>query len=136
MIPVAGMARLPRPNPVQDEWSKAMYWQQIEDWFDHRPDFLITLYAPYANEVDNVSFCALVEHELYHCALKTITNKGKPIWGIKGHDVEEFVGIVERYGAGAAAGKTLDLIAASRRKPLIGQAEAAAVCGTCMRLVA
>jgi hypothetical protein len=136
MRDVVGMAELTKPKPMENKWEKARKAVQLRDWFTEIPDFLITLYAPYAHECDHYSFCALVEHELYHCALKTITSKGMPIWGILGHDVEEFVGVTARYGTGASAGKTRDLVNAANRKPLIGAAEIAGVCGTCLRLAA
>jgi hypothetical protein len=44
---------------------------------------------------------------------------GLPVFGMIGHDVEEFVGIVRRYGAGSAAGRTRDLVAAAKKKPEI-----------------
>jgi hypothetical protein len=142
MLPVVGTAELTKPKPMLSKWEKARQRAQLRGWFavDDNPapipDFLITLYAPYAHRVDNATFCALVEHELYHCALKYITQKGMPVWGIRRHDVEEFVGIVERYGVGAAAGKTAELVEASRRKPLIAPAHIDGVCGTCLRLAA
>lgn len=49
---------------------------------------------------------ALVDHELSHCAQATtedgetpkFTRDGDPVWTIKGHDLEEFCGVVERNG--------------------------------------
>jgi hypothetical protein len=140
---VVGTAELSRPKPMMGQWEKARYRAQFRGWFppeEHAewrmPDFLITLYAPFAAQADNATFCAVVEHELYHCALKRITDRGVPIWAIRGHDVEEFVGIVARYGVGAAAGKTVELVEASKKRPLIAPAQIDGVCGTCLRLVA
>lgn len=136
MLPVVGQMKLCRPNPMQDDWAKARELMQLRGWFDHVPDFMMTLYAPYLVEADNATFCAVIEHELYHARLKFITRKGKPIWGIIGHDVEEFVGVTARYGVGASAGRTRDLVEAARKKPLIGEADLRAMCGTCLRLAA
>ncbi|WP_186108724.1 putative metallopeptidase [Burkholderia gladioli] len=120
-------------------WQRARQEQQLAEWFGHVPAFLITLDAHYARECSDLQFCALVEHELMHIAQKTdefgapaFTKDGFPKLGIRGHDVEEFVGIVRRYGAGSAAGDTAKLIDAARRAPEVGHADIARACGTCM----
>lgn len=51
-----------------------------------------------------------------------------PKLGIRGHDVEEFVGIVRRYGAG----DTAKFVAAAQRAPEVGHADIARACGTCI----
>jgi hypothetical protein len=134
---VVGMAELTKPHPALGKWQKARIEYQLAGWFEDVPDFLITLDAKYAATCDNANFCSLVEHELYHCALKGFTMKGAPIWAIKGHDVEEHVGIVARYGAGNAAGDTMRLVEAAK-KPLIARAQIDWACGTkdCMPLAA
>lgn len=135
--PVVGQAELTKPKPMQGRWEKAARQVQLRNWFgDPLPEFLITLYAPYAAECDNAAWCALVEHEMYHCRLLGFTSKGIPMWTLVGHDVEEHVGIVARYGPGAAAGQTLALVEAARRKPLIARARIDGVCGNCLRLAA
>jgi Putative phage metallopeptidase len=139
MLPVVGTAELTRPKPMQSAWEKARWQYQLRQWFDAEvPNFLITLYAPYVGTCEHATFCAICEHELYHCRLKEVTRRGVPIWGIYGHDVEEHVGVVARYGVGAAAGKTRELVAAAKRKPLIAPAHIAGVCGTekCLKLAA
>jgi hypothetical protein len=136
---IVGTAELGEPRASQGKWAKAQQEYQIRQWFGGIPDFKIIIYAPYAAEVDDVSFCSLVEHELYHCAQavdefgspKFSRTTGMPVYAMKGHDVEEFVGIVKRYGAGAAAGETTALIEAANRVPEIGAAKVAAACGTC-----
>jgi hypothetical protein len=70
--------------------------EQMKDWFGCLPDFLVTVDVV-SGTFDDASFCALVEHELYHCAQATDAfgypkfhrDSGDPIWGIRGHDVEE-----------------------------------------------
>ncbi len=133
MMPVSGQAQLVRPHPALSKWDKERQAYQLRQWFGREPDFVITLYAPYAAEADHWSFCALVEHELLHCSLRGYSREGKPLWAIKGHDVEEHVEIVERYGVGAAAGRTKDLVAAAKKKPTVGRAQVSAVCGTCLK---
>lgn len=138
---VAGMVELPKPHPALGKWSKARTEFQMRRWFgDIERDFLITLDAVYCAGASDLDFCALVEHELYHCAQKIEDGvpafnrrTGMPNFAIKGHDVEEFVGIVRRYGAAAAAGDTSALIAAAKKTPEIAAVEIASVCGTCLR---
>lgn len=136
---VAGMVELPKPHPALGKWSKARFEYQLIEWFgDEELDFLMTLYAPYASIATDAQFCALVEHEMYHCAHKLkygmpdYRRDGKPKFTIKGHDAEEFVGIVRRYGVGSAAAGVSELVEAARRKPEIADADIAGVCGTCM----
>lgn len=140
MRSVIGQAEL-MPPMAMGKWQRARAIQQVEDWFDGMPDFLLTFSAPVAATMDDASFCALVEHELYHCGVKMdefgmpkFKQDGTPAFTMRGHDVEEFVGVVARYGAEAAGVSAL--VDAARRGPLIGQASIAGVCGTCLRAVA
>ena len=81
--------------------------------------------------------CALIEHELYHCAQDTDADgfpafdsqTGRPKWTIDPHDVEEFVGVAERYGA--ATDDLQRMQGALRRGPTVEEAavEAACSCG-------
>jgi hypothetical protein len=120
-------------------WQKGRQEQQMEEWFGRVPTYLITFDARYAAECSDLEWCALVEHELYHIAQRTdefgapaFTQDGYPKLGLRGHDVEEFVGIVRRYGAGAGAGDTAKLVAAAQRDPEIGALNIAQACGTCL----
>lgn len=141
MNAIAGQAEMPRFQG--SKWSKARQEQQMEAWFGDLPDFVITIDARYAAQCDDITFCALIEHELYHCgqeidqygAPKFSRTTGLPVFAIKGHDVEEFVGVVRRYGVGAAAGQTLALVEAAQRGPEIGKAKATAACGSCRALI-
>lgn len=139
---VIGMAEIPRF--LCNRWQKARQEQQINDWFGSIPDFLITLDAHYCAEAaDDRSFAALVEHELYHCgqdtdefgAPKFNQETGLPVWTIRGHDVEEFVGVVRRYGVGHPEGHLAQLVAAGNAKPEVARADIARACGTCLRAV-
>ena len=131
------------PRFMGAKWSKARQEQQITEWFGEMPDFLITLDANYAAQCDDVTFCAVVEHELYHCgqalnefgAPKFNQTTGLPVYAIKGHDVEEFVGVVRRYGVGAAAGQTRALVEAANSAPEIGKAKVSGACGSCKALI-
>ncbi|GLS44376.1 putative metallopeptidase [Methylobacterium brachythecii] len=123
------------------KWSKARQEMQIEGWFGRLPDFLITLHADYADQCSDAGFCSLVEHELLHCGqAKDVWGQprfskqtGKPIFSMRGHDVEEFVSIVARYGVGNGAGQTAALVEAANRAPIVCEADIAGACGTCGR---
>ncbi|MCP6695872.1 putative metallopeptidase [Pseudomonas donghuensis] len=117
-------------------WQKARQEQQMRDWFGEEPDYLITLAADYCAECTDAEFCALVEHELYHIAQATdqygapkFTQEGLPKLQMRGHDVEEFVGVVRRYGAGEDVQQLID---AASRPPEVAKINIARACGTCL----
>ena len=135
---IVGTAEPGLPSAI-GRWPRARAVQQVAEWFGLVPDFIVTLSAPYAEQVGDAEFCSLVEHELYHCAqardvfgAPKFRKNGKPVFEMRGHDVEEFVGIVRRYGVGAAAGDTLALVEAARSAPEIAASTIAGVCGTCL----
>lgn len=49
-------------------WQKSRMEQQMHEWFGRIPKFIITLAADYCEQCNDLEFCALVEHELYHIA--------------------------------------------------------------------
>ncbi|MDO8912312.1 MAG: putative metallopeptidase [Phenylobacterium sp.] len=128
------------PPMAMGKWQKARAEQQIEEWFGSVPDFLITLDASYAAQCDVTEFCSLVEHELLHAGQEMgpmgpkFRKSGKPTFAIRGHDVEEFVSIVRRYGVGAAAGATQALVEVACRRPEVGAVQISQACGTCRLL--
>jgi len=139
---IVGQAELGTPRAM-GKWAKARAESQVETWFGSVPDFLITIDARYASECADAEFCSLIEHELYHCGqernefgLPKFTKWGRPVFAMRGHDVEEFVGIVRRYGVGAAAGQTLALVEAARRRPEIASVDISQACGTCLTRMA
>lgn len=120
-------------------WQKERQEQQMVDWFGRVPTYLITLSAQYCGPCSDAEFCALVEHELYHLAHKVdpfgapaFTKEGLPKIGIQGHDVEEFTGVVRRYGIGSADGNLAQMIRAAQKAPEIAPIRIAQACGTCM----
>jgi hypothetical protein len=120
-------------------WQKGRQEQQMREWFGRMPDFLITLDANYAAQASDAEFCALVEHELYHCGQEhdefgapKFTRGGMPKFAMRGHDVEEFVGIVRRYGAGNGAGDTAKLVEAAKKPAEVANIDIARACGTCI----
>lgn len=117
-------------------WQKARQEQQMREWFGEEPDYLITLAADYCSQCSDAEFCALVEHELYHIAQKTdefgapkFRQDGMPSLYLKGHDVEEFVGVVRRYGASEEVQQLID---AASNPPEVAKINIARACGTCL----
>jgi hypothetical protein len=118
-------------------WQKSRMEQQMHEWFGRIPKFVITLAADYCSQCTDLEFCALVEHELYHIAQATDDygapkfNKetGQPVLTLCGHDVEEFVGVVRRYGASKDVQEMVD---AANRPAEVAHIDVARACGTCM----
>lgn len=115
-------------------WQKARREEQLDRWFFGVPDFVITLDAVFLSTADPAGICALIEHELYHCHFavnewgEAKTDKdGNKIWGMKPHDIEEFSGVVKRYGTAHIE----EFAEAVRSKPLFGHSELQGICGTC-----
>lgn len=120
-------------------WQKGRQQQQMADWFGTVPEFLITLDARYCLECSDAEFCAPVEHELYHIGQEldafgspAFTKDGMPKLFLRGHDVEEFVGVVRRYGVGYPDGTLAQLVAAANAAPEVAKINIARACGTCL----
>lgn len=122
-------------------WQKARMEQQMYEWFGRVPKFIITLAADYCSQCSDLAFCALVEHELYHIAQATDEygapkfhrETGQPVLTLRGHDVEEFVGVVRRYGAGDEVQALVD---AAGKPPEVAHLNIARACGTCLMKLA
>lgn len=135
---VLGQAELGTPQGASGgAWGRARALIQRREWFGDVPDFIITLDAGYGTSSSPAEFCALVEHELYHCAqakdpfgMPRFHRDGSPVFTMRGHDVEEFVGVVRRYGADAA--HVRELVDAANRPPEVDGARIAQACGTCL----
>ena len=117
-------------------WQKARMEQQMRDWFGDVPTFIITLAADYCSFCSDTEFCALIEHELYHLAQATdkygqpaFTQDGAPKLKLQGHDVEEFVGVVRRYGASTEVQAMVD---AANKPAEVGKLNISRACGTCL----
>lgn len=126
------------PPMAMGAWQRKRAAQQVSEWFGECPDFLITIDAEVATLMDDASFCALVEHELYHAGHERAEfdaprfhQDGSPVFAIRAHDIEEFRGVVRRYGAAVTDLAGLDLSA----RPEVGPALIRSVCGTCLRAV-
>lgn len=136
------MATAEIPQTMGGSWKRGRAEQQLRDWFLFVPDFVLTFSGPDCARLDDRSFCALVEHELYHCAQKQDAfgapmfdrETGAPVFAIRGHDVEEFTAVVRRYGPTSAA--VQDMVDAANSAPLIGDGPIELACGTCARAAA
>lgn len=121
------------------KWAKAKAEQQMVEWFGEIPDFILTFSAGYADSCSDAAFCAVVEHELYHAGQERdefgqpkFTQAGRPKFGIRGHDIEEFSGVVRRYGV---IGEDMrKLVEAAQSRPEISDEQVAQACGTCQGL--
>jgi len=118
-------------------WQKARQEQQMIEWFGGVPAFLITLAADYCATYSDAEFCALVEHELYHIGhasdpygAPAFDKEGRPKLRIVGHDVEEFVGVVARYGPSADVRR---MVAAIGAAPAVPRLDIARACGSCLK---
>jgi hypothetical protein len=133
---IIGQCEHAPPSGVMGKWSRGRAEQQLSAWFGQLPDFLITLDAQYCIGCTDNEFCALVEHELYHAAQerdgfgapKFSKATGLPIFGIRGHDVEEFVGVVRRYGPSHDVAQLLE---AAAHPPEVAAIRISQACGTC-----
>lgn len=118
-------------------WQKSRQESQMVSWFGRVPQYLITLDAEYCRNCSDVDFCMLVEHELYHIAQakdefgmpKFNQMTGEPSLMIASHDVEEFVGVVRRYGMSDDVRKMVEV---ANRLPEVSRANIAHACGTCL----
>lgn len=121
-------------------WQKQRQEAQFLAWFGRVPTFLITLAGDYCAQCGDTEFAALLEHEHYHIGQKcdefgepAFTKDGYPKLGMRGHDVEEFVGVVRRYGMSPDVRR---LVEAAAGQPEVAHANIAACCGTCMERAA
>jgi Putative phage metallopeptidase len=137
---VAGRAE--QVQTPANKWTKGQRDQQLREWFGtwwsgQAPDFLVIIDACVAASLSDVDFCALIEHECYHMAQSRdeygapefYASSGLPKLSIRAHDVEEFVGVIARYGAGVSANVDR-LVKAALDGPSVGAASVAAACGT------
>jgi hypothetical protein len=130
---VVGQAERGEPAAM-GKWAKARAELQIVQWFGNLPDFILTFDAS-----SDAQWCALCEHELSHCGVerdmygapKFKKSTGLPAFTLRGHDVEEFIGVVRRYGVAAAGVQAM--IDAAAQGPTIVQADIDFACGNCAK---
>jgi len=98
---VLGSVHLPG---VQGQLKDVFIWM-LEEKFGELPDFLVILDADYWQESGEREREILIFHELCHAIHAKDKNgddrfdaEGRPVWGLAGHDIEEFNAVVRRYG--------------------------------------
>jgi hypothetical protein len=133
---IIGQAELPQPRG--NAWAKGRAEQQLNEWFGEIPDFVLTFDADYVRDCADIAFCALVDHELCHCAQAVdefgapkFSQDGRPKFAMRGHDIEEFVSVVRRFGIESAGKSAVDFVKAAQSAPEIGAVDIAKACGTC-----
>jgi len=121
----------------QGGWKKARQEQQMRDWFGYVPTYLITIDASFCEQATDRDFCALIEHELYHIGVER-DQDGEPLYSdmtglpkhyLAGHDVEEFVGVVKRWGADESVKRLLEV---AKQSPFVSDVNISKCCGTCL----
>lgn len=121
----------------QGGWKKARQEQQMRDWFGFVPIYLITIDANFCEQASDREFCALIEHELYHIGVERdgdgeiiySDHTGLPKHYLAGHDVEEFVGVVKRWGPSDDIKR---LVEVAKQAPFVSEKNIATSCGTCL----
>lgn len=100
---VLGSVHMPT---VQGQLRDVFAWM-LEQTFGTLPDFLVILDRDYWTSCTDREREILMFHELSHVeqkldkwgAPRIDRDTGKPVFGLVGHDVEEFTAVVRRYGA-------------------------------------
>ncbi|MGQ1063152.1 putative metallopeptidase [Acinetobacter baumannii] len=118
-------------------WRKARQEQQMRDWFGFVPTYLITIDASFCDEASDSEFCALLEHELYHIGVLKdddgdiiySDHTGLPKHYLAGHDVEEFIGVVKRWGASESVKR---LVEVAKNPPFVSERDISKCCGNCV----
>lgn len=118
-------------------WQKSRMEQQMHEWFGRIPKFIITPLPTTASNATiwssahwwSMSFTTSPEATDDYGAPKFNKETGMPVLKLRGHDVEEFVGVVRRYGASKDVQEMVD---AANRPAEVAHIDVARACGTCM----
>lgn len=135
-LPVAAAAEIINVNGKP--WARAEKIDHLCMMHGNVPQARVWVYAPAWALADYWTCCARGEHELYHFAHRLSKEKvpmfddyQRPVLTKREHDVGEFVGVMERYGPGACAGRSVEFVAAALKAPTVAPARGAFACGTC-----
>lgn len=117
-------------------WRKARQEQQMREWFGFIPTYLITVDASFCESASDRNFCALIEHELYHIGVQRGDDEeiiysiqtGLPKHYLASHDVEEFFGVVKRWGASESVKRLVNI---AQNPPFVPDLDVSKCCGTC-----
>ncbi len=139
---VIGTAEPGTPQGAMGKWGRAKAVMQIEQWFGSVPDFIITIDANWWLQASDAEACALIEHELSHCgqatdefgAPKFNQTTGRPVFTMKAHAFEGFVGIARRYGAIEPG--VQELMEALQQEPILSVDMIGVACGSCQSKIA
>lgn len=119
---VLGAVHMPM---VQGKLRGVFEWMLLEK-LGRLPDFLMLLDKDYWREGGSIDREILMYHEMCHCCHKEdkygeprFDESGRPVFGLIGHDVEEFSKTVERYGSYSP--EIRDFIAAASRGDELGE---------------
>lgn len=93
----------------EKRWARLVKWailRILSQFGETLPDFIVLIDRNVWQGLDADQKLALVDHELSHCWYATeedgVTQKfhkdGSPWWSVRGHDMEEFEGVVLRNG--------------------------------------
>jgi hypothetical protein len=137
-MPIVGMAEIVNVNGKP--WPRAEKTDHLCMLHGNIPQARIWLYAPAWATCSHWRACAVGEHELYHYAHKhdgegdpMFDDLDRPVLTKRAHDVEEFVGVMVRYGVDNCAGRSRAFVEAALQKPLFApptlEAAAACACG-------
>ncbi|MFP0661082.1 putative metallopeptidase [Acinetobacter baumannii] len=118
-------------------WKKERQEEQMRDWFGFVPTYLITVDASFCERANDTEFCYLLEHELYHIGVMRdedgeivySDSSGLPKHYLAGHDVEEFIGVVKRYGPSKNVKR---LIEVAKNPPFVSNLDISKCCGNCV----
>lgn len=98
---ILGSAMLPTVQGIL----KDLFEQLLAQWLGGMPAFLIVLDRDFWMESDQVTRAALLKHEMMHIKQEQdkygdpkFDRDGNPVFGLIGHDLEEFNYIVAKYG--------------------------------------
>lgn len=137
MRAIAATCELGKPM-VNGRWQKGRAEMQVRQWFGAIPDFILTFDVGAALQCDDATFCALVEHELFHAGQERdefgapkFRKSGAPVFAIRGHDIEEFAGVARRYGAVTEDMRVL--ADALKHGPTIAPVQITRACGACLK---
>lgn len=106
-VTVAEAILLERLLPSDKRWSRFVKWSIRHHVLKTAmlPDFLVLIDRNLWEGFDAGQKLALVDHELLHCSQAKdedgsdkFHKDGRPVWSVRGHDVEAFGGEVTRNG--------------------------------------
>lgn len=141
-VQVVATAEMPRPPTTGGKWGRAKWEMQMRDWFGlgwKNINFLLTFYAPYMAEAEDMGFCAVAKHELCHCSQELDEfemprfrkSDGLPVFAMKDHDFAGFLDVVRDFGP-MSERNVPEIVRLVNEGPRIATVDVRRMCGTCM----